>query len=100
MAETIVRKRTYLVVWAGLMVLTSVTALVSCINLGQWNAPVALAIACTKALLVALFFMHLRYESSKIVWVWVLAGVFWLSVLFFLSMTDFLTRQFLNVPGK
>jgi cytochrome c oxidase subunit 4 len=100
MAETIVRKRTYFMVWAILMVLTALTAAVSFVNLGQWNTPVALAIASSKALLVALFFMHLRYEHSKIIWLWALAGVFWLTVLFFLSMTDFGTRQFLNVPGK
>jgi cytochrome c oxidase subunit 4 len=100
MAETIVRKRTYFMVWAALMVLTVVTAAVSFVDLGQWSLPVALAIASGKALLVALFFMHLRYEHSKIVWLWALAGLFWLSILFFLSMTDFGTRQFLNVPGK
>jgi cytochrome c oxidase subunit 4 len=100
MAETIIRKRVYLLVWATLMVLTAVTAAVSFVNLGSFSTPIALAIASTKALLVALFFMHLRYEHSKIVWVWALAGVFWLTVLFFLSMTDFVTRSFLNVPGK
>jgi len=47
-----------------------------------------------------LFFMHLRYEHSKIVWVWALAGVFWLTILFFLCMIDYLTRGLLRVPGK
>ena len=100
MAETVVRKRTYVYVWIALMILTGVTAGVSTINLGQWSAPVAIAIASCKAVLVALFFMHLRYEHSRIVQVWAIAGLFWLSVLFFLSLSDYVTRGVLNVPGK
>jgi cytochrome c oxidase subunit 4 len=100
MAETIVPKRTYVYVWIALMILTAVTAGVSRVNLGDWSAAVAMAIACTKAALVAMFFMHLRYEHSKIVLVWAVAGVFWLGILFFLSMADYLTRNVLNVPGK
>ena len=100
MAEAIVGRRTYILIWAALICLTIVTAVVSEIELGPWNAPVAMAIACTKALLVALFFMHLRYERSKIVWVWGIAGIFWLLILFSLSMSDYITRGFLKVPGR
>jgi cytochrome c oxidase subunit 4 len=100
MAEVIVPRKTYVWVWLSLMVLTALTAAISFVNLGDWSATVAIAIASTKALLVALFFMHLRYEHSKIVWVWALAGVFWLTILFFLTMTDYLTRGLLHVPGK
>lgn len=100
MAETIVGRKTYVLIWAALICLTVTTAVVSGIELGQWNAPVAMAIAATKALLVALFFMHLRYERSKIVWVWALAGIFWLLILFILTMSDYITRGLLNVPGR
>jgi cytochrome c oxidase subunit 4 len=100
MAEILAGKKTYVKVWAALICLTAVTAVVSEIELGQWNAPVAMAIAGTKAVLVAMFFMHLRYERSKIVWVWAIAGIFWLSILFVLSMSDYATRGFLNVPGR
>lgn len=99
MAEAIVKRKTFVVIWAVLICLTILTATVSEIELGHWNAPVALAIAGTKALLVALFFMHLRYEHSKIVMVWAIAGLFWLAILLLLSMTDYVTRGFLNVPG-
>src|SRR6266542_4174927 len=98
MAEHVVPKRTYFMVWAALMVLTVVTAAVSFVDLGQWSGPVAIAIASCKALLVVLFFMHMRYENQKMVWIWAIAGVFWLSILFVLSMADYLTRGFLNVP--
>ena len=100
MAETIVPKRTYIHVWIALLILTGLTAALSRINLGPWSASVATTIAITKALLVALFFMHLRYERSKIVWVWAAAGIFWLAILFLLTLTDFATRGYLNVPGK
>jgi cytochrome c oxidase subunit 4 len=100
MAEAVIGRKTYVLIWAVLICLTVVTALVSEIDLGQWNAPVAMAIASTKALLVAMFFMHLRYERSKIVWAWGIAGIFWLSILFVLSMSDYVTRGFLNVPGR
>ena len=100
MAETVVSKRTYIVIWAVLMILIGLTAGVSFINLGEFSGPVALAIASVKALLVALFFMHLRYEHQKMTWVVALAGFFWLSILMTLSITDYITRNFLPVPGK
>ncbi len=100
MAETLVPKKTYILVWAGLMCLTGLTAAVSFINLHQWSAVVAFAIAGLKAILVALFFMHLRFEKQKIVWVWSMAGVVWLSILLVLSAGDYITRGFLRVPGK
>jgi cytochrome c oxidase subunit 4 len=100
MAETIVRKKTYVLIWAALICLTVLTAGVSEIDLGGWNAPVAMMIASTKALLVVMFFMHLRYEKQKVVWLALLAGVFWLSILFVLSMADYVTRGFLKVPGR
>jgi len=100
MSEAIVSRRKYVIIWAALLVLTALTATVSEIELGGFNAPVAMAIACTKALLVALVFMHLRYERSKIVIVWAIAGLFWLLILFLLSLTDYLTRGYMNIPGR
>ena len=100
MSEAIAKPKTFVIIWAVLICLTVLTATVSEIELGGWNAPVALAIAGTKALLVALFFMHLRYERSKIVIVWTIAGLFWLGILLLLSLTDYATRGFMNVPGR
>ncbi|GFO61559.1 hypothetical protein GMST_38840 [Geomonas silvestris] len=56
----------YFVVWGALLVLTAVTVAVSYLNLGLWNATVALAIASLKAGLVALYFMHLRHEIKLV----------------------------------
>jgi cytochrome c oxidase subunit 4 len=99
MAEHIVPRKTYIVVWGALMALMILTAGLSRINLGEWSTVVALAIAAIKALLVILFFMHVRYESQKMAWVFVLAGFFWLGILLALTMTDYLTRGSLGVVG-
>jgi cytochrome c oxidase subunit 4 len=45
----------------------------------------------TKALLVILFFMHVRW-STRLTWVVVASGFFWLLILFGLTMMDYLTR--------
>jgi cytochrome c oxidase subunit 4 len=53
-------------VLALLLVLTGVTVGVSYLDLGFYNVPIALAIACTKVSFVLLFFMHLKYEGRVI----------------------------------
>jgi cytochrome c oxidase subunit 4 len=99
MAEHIVSRKTYIVVWAALMALMILTAGLSRIDLGEWSTVVALVIAAVKALLVILFFMHVRYESQKMAWVFVVAGFFWLGILLALTMTDYLSRGSLGVVG-
>jgi cytochrome c oxidase subunit 4 len=99
MAEHIVSRKTYIVVWVALMALMILTAGLSRIDLGEWSTVVALAIAAIKALLVVLFFMHVRYESQKMAWVFVVAGFFWLGILMALTMTDYLSRGSLGVVG-
>jgi cytochrome c oxidase subunit IV len=49
-----------------LLALTVVTVAVSYVDLGFFNVPLALAIACSKVSLVLLFFMHLKYEGAVI----------------------------------
>ena len=92
MSEHIVPRKTYYLVWVALMILMVLTALLSRVPLGAWNTPIALAIAVVKALLVLLFFMHVKYEHYKITWVMVIGGFFWLFLLLGLTMTDYLTR--------
>lgn len=47
---------------AALLALTAITVVSSRLDLGPFNVVLALAIAALKASLVAMFFMHLRYE--------------------------------------
>ncbi|HSL99824.1 MAG TPA: cytochrome C oxidase subunit IV family protein [Candidatus Limnocylindria bacterium] len=79
--------RIYLVVWGALVVLTAVTVAVSYVHLGLMNVVVALLVASVKASLVALFFMHLRYES-KLVWGFALTPVFFLVLIIAGTLLD------------
>jgi cytochrome c oxidase subunit 4 len=91
-------KSTYYAIFGALMVLTAVTVGVAFINLGALNFPVALAIAVTKATLVILFFMHVKY-SSRLTKLFVGMAFFFLFVLFGLTMTDYLSRGLATYPG-
>lgn len=99
MSEHIVPRKTYYIVWALLMALMIITAALSRVPLGEWNTVIALAIGTIKALLVLLFFMHVKYENYKITWVAVIGGFFWLFLLLGLTMTDYLTRAPSGFPG-
>ncbi|MGH9338263.1 MAG: cytochrome C oxidase subunit IV family protein [Acidobacteriota bacterium] len=97
MSDHIVPHKTYYQIFAALIVLTVVTATVSYVELGFLNVPLALAIALTKAVLVLLFFMHVRY-SSRLVWVFAAAGFFWLFILIGLTLSDYMSRGWEGVP--
>ena len=91
--------KTYVFVLLSLLAATVITTLVSFVDLGPFSVVVALAIAVCKMLLVALFFMHIRH-STKLTRLVVVGGMLWLLILLTLTMTDFLTRGILGVPGK
>jgi cytochrome c oxidase subunit IV len=74
-----------------LMFLTAVTVASSRIDLGEWNVVLALAIASTKAALVALFFMHLKYENKFLL---VVLGAAALFAVLFVSFVVFDTMQY------
>jgi cytochrome c oxidase subunit 4 len=83
---------TYFLVWGALLVGTLLTYEVAKIDLGPFNPVVALVIATTKALLVALFFMHLRHASERLLKVVVASTLFFLMILLFLTLTDYMSR--------
>ena len=84
--------KAYVTVFGTLMVLTSITVAAAFTNLGSFNFPVALAIAITKATVVILFFMHVKY-SPKLTWAVVAGSVFWLGIMLALTITDYATRS-------
>jgi cytochrome c oxidase subunit IV len=92
MSEPIISSKLYLGIWITLLCLTVITAGVSFIDLGPLNTVVALVIATFKALLVVLFFMHVKYASEKLSKMVVVAAIFWLLLLLTLSMADYVTR--------
>jgi len=98
MSEHIVSPRVYVTVFVGLMALTAATVFAATIDLGRWNTPVALIIAVTKAVLVVLFFMHVKY-SSRLVALAVGGAVLWLLTLIAGVAADYLTRGWVGTPG-
>jgi len=90
-SEHIVSPRIYLGIILTLMALTGVTVWAATRELGPLNIVVALAIATCKATLVILYFMHARYGPRRTQLV-IIAGIFWLAILIFMTMADYLTR--------
>ena len=104
-------KSMYYAVFAALLVGTGLTVAAALVDMGHvmkgwgpWGEPlgvflnnfIMLLIACTKATLVVLFFMHVRW-SSRLTWVVAGAGFVWLLLLFGLGMSDYISRGW--VPG-
>ena len=99
MSEHVDSVKTYVLVFLGLICLTVATTAVAFVNLGSFSVVAALAIAVCKALLVALFFMHVRH-STKLTRLVVLGGLLWLAILLLLTMGDMMTRGWVGVPGR
>ena len=85
--------KTYFAVWAALLLGTFLTYKAAFVELGVFNSAVALIIATAKALLVALFFMHLKGASEKLLKLVVISTIFFLFLLLILSMADYGTRN-------
>ncbi len=92
MSDQAATQRVYYLVFLGLIGLTMLTVWLSFQELGAWHSAVGLAIASCKALLVAMFFMHVLY-GGRLVWIMFGAGLFWLAILMSLTLVDFLTRS-------
>jgi len=96
MSGHVAPKSMYYAVFAALMIGTALTVLVAFYDLGPLNNVLMLGIAMTKAALVVLFFMHVRW-STRLTWVVAASGFVWLLILFGLTMMDYLSRGM--VPG-
>jgi cytochrome c oxidase subunit 4 len=81
----------YIVIGGSLLVLTGLTVFASFLELGIFNPIVALAIACIKAVLVVLFFMHVKY-SSKLTKLTVFCGLFTFMALIGMTLMDYFSR--------
>jgi cytochrome c oxidase subunit 4 len=97
--HVVVPVRVYVTIFALLLAFTAITYGVALVDFGFFNTVVALGIAVTKASLVVLFFMGVRHNTplTKVI---VVAGFFWLLILFGLGMSDYLSRPWLGVPGR
>lgn len=91
--------QTYLTVFGLLLLLLLATVGAAHLPLGPLNFPVAMAIATTKAALIVLFFMHLLHSHRLNVLVSV-AAFLWLALLLAFTVADYLSRGWIDVPGK
>jgi len=104
MTHPTVPLRLYVGIFAALILLTGLTVVIAFFDLGggrlhALNAIAAITIAVAKALLVVLYFMHVRY-SSRLTWIFVGAGVFWFVIMIVLTLADYLSRGWFPTPGS
>ena len=91
MSNHVLPKRIYYTIFGILMLCTYLTVQIAVFDLGRLNTIAALGIACFKATLVILFFMHVKY-STRLTWAVVLGSIFWFGIMIVLTMSDYLTR--------
>ena len=87
----IVSPAQYALVFASLLVGTALTVVAANIDLGVFNPIIALGIACTKAVIVILFFMHVKFQS-RLIKMTVGAGFFTFLVLITMTLLDYISR--------
>jgi cytochrome c oxidase subunit 4 len=100
MSQHVVPVRTYVAVFLALLALTLATVAAAAVDLGEpevaglrlpLNVIVALTIACVKAFLVILFFMHVKY-GERLVQIVIASSFVWLFILIVITMSDYLSR--------
>jgi cytochrome c oxidase subunit 4 len=97
MSEHIVYPRVYIGIFLILLVGTLLTVLAAFRDFpGPLNAIVALTIATIKATFVVLYFMHVRY-SGRLVWLVIGSALFWLAIMFALTISDYSSRGWLPI---
>jgi len=92
MSEHISSVKLYVGIWLALMAGTILTVVVAGIDLGPLNPAMALAIATTKAVLVVLFFMHVKYAHERLTKLVIVTAIFFFLILLALTMADYTTR--------
>jgi cytochrome c oxidase subunit 4 len=91
------RSPNYFLTWLALMILLALTFGSSYIPMGPWNTVANTGISCVKALLIAIFFMHLR-NAGALLRIAAFTGLVFLALLFGLSSADYVTRSVSPAP--
>ncbi len=104
-AHHVIPPRTYFVVFAALIAFTILTVGIDMLERYRYfsmapvlHTVVSLTIAVIKASLVILFFMHIWY-SRWLNWLVAAGSLLWLGILISYSLTDYVTREWIHVPG-
>jgi cytochrome c oxidase subunit 4 len=98
MSGHVVPLRVYFAVFAALMIFTALTVWAAFQDFGALNTVIALGIACVKATLVVLYFMHVRY-GGRLVWVMLSAALIWLAILLVITLADYASRGWMAAAG-
>lgn len=85
----------YYRVFAALAVLLALTVGLAFVDLGRFNTAAALSVAWLKAVLVVLYFMHVRY-GKRLIALTAAAGLVWLAIMLGLTLCDYMTRDWLG----
>jgi cytochrome c oxidase subunit IV len=95
--------QTNVAVFVALLVLLFATLGAAYLPLGSLHFPTAMAIAAAKAVLIVVYFMHVKY-SHRLTAVISVASFLWLAIMIALTLTDYLSRSspesWLSIPGK
>lgn len=97
MTGHIIPASTYYKTFVLLMLLMIATVVVAQFDLGWLNLPIAAGIAITKATLVVLFFMGVKY-GTRLTWLWAAMGFLWLVIMAGIGI-DYLARGWISVQG-
>ena len=88
-----------LLIFGLLLALLLATVGAAYVPLGPLHFAVAMTISIAKAVLIALYFMHLKYSHRFMAVVWA-ASLLWLGIMIALTLSDTLTRGWIDIPGK
>jgi cytochrome c oxidase subunit 4 len=91
LSDHVVSPKLYIAVFVALLALTGVTVWAAGQDFGAYNTAVAVGIAVTKATLVILFFMHVRW-GGKLVQLFVASGFIWLLIMIAITLADYVSR--------
>jgi cytochrome c oxidase subunit 4 len=91
--------QTNIVIFVALLVLLILTVGAAYLDLGMLAVPVAVAIATVKAILILLYFMHVKF-GKKLIALFAVGAAYWIVILLIWTINDYATRDMLNVVGK
>ena len=99
MKQHVASVRTNIVIFVLLLLLLLATVGAAYVPMGPLNFPLAMAIAAIKAVLIVLFFMH-ALHSHRLTLVICVASLLWLAIMIALTLSDYHSRGWLDIPGK
>jgi cytochrome c oxidase subunit IV len=93
---------TNVAIFIALNVLLFATVGAAYLPLGNYHFLIAMALATVKAVLIVMYFMHVKY-SHRLTAIICAASFLWLGIMIALTLTDYMTREthgWLQIPGK